>query len=85
MRRMTARRDIGIHGNVKGGVINSEGVKLEDFARHTVGVQPTLYPDPVQFPICDHRLPLWCFQRNIRKSHLVGLQSQARLISYRRM
>ena len=27
---MTARRYIGIHGNVKGGVINHEGIKLED-------------------------------------------------------
>ena len=30
MRRMRARRYIGIHGNVEGGVINSEGIKLED-------------------------------------------------------
>lgn len=29
MRRMKARRYFGIHGNIK-GVINSEGIKLED-------------------------------------------------------
>ncbi|KAK3176584.1 hypothetical protein OEA41_007907 [Lepraria neglecta] len=30
MTPMTARRYIGIHENIKGGVINSEGIKLED-------------------------------------------------------
>ena len=40
MRRMTARRYIGIHGNVKGGVINSEGIKLEDlFDIHSIQIR----------------------------------------------